>query len=158
MTINPYSAPNAALGEKADEAKKPISFLIMQIFLIPSALLLLVFGLMLPLYTPDGSSAPGGMGKYIAAAIFLLLFAWAAAILITAYRRKPVVRWLGGAAIGVFILGALSELIAGNGFERGTEAYRFGQLIGRMLVIGLECYWLYAFAFSAKARRYLGLQ
>jgi hypothetical protein len=157
MTNNPYSAPSSNFDTSLPDAKKPIAFLIMQILMIPSALLLLVYAFLVLLSRPARSVEAEHYGQYFASGVFLLLFAWAVAILVTAHHRSPAVRWLGGSAIALPILAAVLDLLMGLSLKSGSHGYVAGQLLGRVSVIGLECYWLYAFAFAPKARRYLGL-
>jgi len=66
----------------------------------------------------------------------------------------PVARWIGGAFILALILASLAVLaFVANDVENDMRAMLVALV---MTVIAGECGWLYAFALSAKAKRYAG--
>ena len=145
------------MGHAIDRAvdRKPVAWKIMQLittFAVPS---LLIGGLRLAAYaqrvTPRGD---GTMGAVVFS-VFFALSMWSLTIMVTARRRMAVVRWLGGAYIALMILislAALCFLVDGMKADNATDAVLTA---GATVVIVAECWWLYAFAFSAEAARYV---
>lgn len=157
MTVNPYSSPASDVRVTIPDARKPVSWWIMQIIMVPAAPLLLIYGAFAALYAHENTPRGDGNAGIVVFAIMCALSLWALAIAMTAYRRMPVVRWLGGAFIAVMILSGVSTVVSNFGSSTASTAYKAGQFVGAGMVLGLECFWLYAFAFSPKARHYLGL-
>lgn len=159
MTIdNPYSSPASSLEENSLPASKPVSWWIMQIIMVPAVPLLLIYGAVGAQYAQENTPRGDGNAGVVVFGVMFALALWALAIAVTAYRRMPVVRWLGGAFIALMIFSGLATVLGSLGNNYAGTAFRVGQFFGAALVLGLEAYWLYAFAFSAKARRYLRLE
>lgn len=158
MTIeNPYSSPISKLAAPQQSASKPVSWWIMQIIMVPAVPLLLFYGASMGLYaTGHTRGGDGGFGIAVFA-IMCALALWALGMAVTAYRRMPVVRWLGGAFIALLILSGVQTFMSIFSQGGAYTAYRLGQFFGAGLVIALEIFWLYSFAFSPKARRYMRL-
>lgn len=92
----------------------------------------------------DGTAGP------FVLAIFGASSAWSLAAAITAYRRMASARWLGGAFILALILLSLVVLAFCVNDAAGPV-----WIAGAALLVAGACAWLYTFAFSAQARRYL---
>lgn len=144
--------------DTASPPKKPLAMWIMQAVMIIAVALLLYYGPHLVSYarmnTPRGD---GSAGTFVGTVVAGLL-TWALAILFTAYKRMPVVRWLGGAFIVVLMILAAAMLTDVPDSVKSGDQYRIGWRAMSIAGIGLSAYWLFAFAFSADARRYLGVR
>lgn len=148
MPFNPYSAPASRVGaaEDAKAARKPLALLAMQVFMI-GIFVVSGAGLLSMIALPYSvGSGPAVLFKFLAG------LACSMAILVASWRRKPVVRLLGGAAIVLLIAASIGAILLARGRAHGP-----GYPFAMALLLSLEIYWLYAFAFSLKARRYLGL-
>lgn len=136
---------------------KPIAFWIMQILSLICAIRAVVYGWKWTNYASENTPRGNGGAGAVVFSIFFVLLIWMLAIGITAYRRMPVVRWLGGAFIVSIILLGLSAIFPENQSDPTDKVRQLLRFGGGVTVAGAACYWLYAFAFSAKSRRYLGL-
>lgn len=124
----------------------------MQLAMIASAPLCLLYLVIGPLYILETGKALHALTVLL---VMASLFAWMMGTLVTIYRRRPVARWLGGAAIVLLMLLSVWEVMPSQ-YQRENDTVQDGHWLGALIVLGVECYWLYCFAFSAKARRYLG--
>lgn len=137
-------------------ADKPVAWQILQVVTLLAVPALLIGGAYLTRYaqtiTPRGDGTIGGL----VLAVFFVLSTWSLAIVVTAYRRMPAVRWLGGSFILTLILLSLVVLSFVANARETDSTLRAALIAGASLLTVGECCWLYAFAFSQKARRYLG--
>lgn len=150
---NIYSPPEADLtgGMDLEPAKKPISVTCLQIadVILLGVFLVSLVGALARL--PGGVSGPVIMRMLLALAILSYMLS----ILVTTYRRMPIARVLGGILILMMIGSGIYSVLRGGSASTST-AYSIGHFIGGGAVVALEVYWLYAFAFSEKAKRYFG--
>ena len=135
-------------------AATPFAWRTLQIVTLLAAPALLIGGIRLADFaqaqTPRGDRTLRGLILTVSCA----LSAWSLAAAVTAYRRMPVARWIGGAFILALILASLGVLaFVANDAENGMRAALVAVV---MTSIAGECGWLYAFALSAQARRYPG--
>ena len=148
---NIYAPPEADLTSRTvkQPAKKPISVTCLQIadVILIGVFIVSLVGALASL--PSGSSGPGVVRLLLALAVLSYMLS----ILITTYRRMPIARALGGVLILVIIGSGIYSLTRGTNTTAST-AYSIGHFIGGGLVVALEFYWLYAFAFSEKAKLY----
>ena len=114
-----------------------------------------VYGFKWTMIAADSFPRGSGGAEWIVFGIFSVLFAWMLAITITAYRRMPAVRWLGGAFIACIVLLCIFGAYFENMGDPSDVGFQRARIIIGTLAVGLACYWLYAFAFTDKARRYL---
>jgi hypothetical protein len=84
------------------------------------------------------------------------LIAVVAAAIINVHRGKPLGRWLG--LVAIIVLAAWS-VFRSNDAQYPNDAQRAGASLGQHLVLPiLFAWWAYAFAFSAKAKRFFSRQ
>lgn len=123
---------------------KPVAMWVLQILLVPLALvsILNIFGLPL---------GPSTSARISWIAFWLALSSWSAAVLVTMALRKPLARWLGGATI------ALLTFVGVYGLVLRPQSPSPAAWLGALAAIAVGAYWLHAFALSYKARRYFGL-
>lgn len=126
------------------EPNKPLAAWILQILLVPAAVVaaLNIFGL------PLGRSLSARMSWIT---FWLGLTGWLTAALVTLVQRKSLARWLGGAVIG------LCTFLGVYGLVVEAESPGWPAWLGAAGVTALGAYWLYAFALSPQAKRYFGL-
>jgi hypothetical protein len=77
--------------------------------------------------------------------------AWLVWTLALIHRMSRLARWLGAAALSAL---AVLVVLAYSRPPVDTDAYSFGWNAVHVLFIVLIFFWIHAFAFSAKARRY----
>lgn len=160
MTFNPYSAsPSSASDKNAPAvAKKPIAAWIMQILAILSIPMLLFYGLYSAIYSLTNDLGPASANAYFALVLLLLMLPWAIGIVVTIHRGLPMARWLGGVAIGLILFTGMLALYSEVSQASGFGADGLQSTFGASVMVLLEAYWLFAFAFSRKARNFFGLQ
>lgn len=141
----------------ASTADKPIAMWLVQALSMAAAGLSLVYGWKWTAIAADSFPRGSGNAKWFVFGIFFVLFVWMLAIAITAYRRMPAVRWLGGAFIACIVLLSIFGAYFENMGDPSDVGFQRMRTIIGTVVVAIECYWLYAFAFAGKARRYLGL-
>lgn len=160
MTFNPYSAsPSSASDKNAPPvAKKPIAAWIIQMLAVLSIPVLLFYGLYSAIYSITNDLGPASANAYFALVLLLLLLPWAIGIVVTIHRRLPMARWLGGVVIGLNLLAGMLGLYSAVDQTGGFGAYGLERTFAGSMMVLLQAYWLFAFAFSRKARHFFGLQ
>lgn len=139
MTVNPYSAPGSSFKDTAEGALPPR----------PLALLLLQIGMVIVIILASISLLVAfTLTAYMTVVLVLV---WSIAVLSAAALRSPMLRWLGGSALLLLIAGTATLTVAALDRPRAWTLP-----VGGLFLAG-EIYWLYAIAFSAKAKRYLGV-
>lgn len=159
MNPNPYTPPAASVDGTPVNApgKKPIAMWLLQIVCVLSVPVLLLYALLLALYSLDDKS--DNNSGIVAALVFVFgLLPWAVATLITIQRRSAASRWLGGSMIGLFVFICALPVISHLTRDEENARSDPGAVVFYGIIIAIELYWLYAFAFSPKAQRYLGLK
>lgn len=154
---DPYTPPVATLDGAPMNGKKPIAMWLLQIVCVLSVPVLLLYALLLALYSLDdkGDNNSG----IVAALVFVFgLLPWAVATLVTIQRRSAASRWLGGSMIGLFVFICALPVISELTRDLHSGSSRSSAMVGYGMIVAAEVYWLYAFAFSPKAKRYLGLK
>lgn len=148
--INPYSPSTVEIPEIADgPVRRPYAVWLIQALL---ALVLVMF--FVGMFRNFNVLSMGQMsGRALGGLVFGLAFAALfLAVMVGIHRGLRVARWFGAALILAFIayciLGADTSYYA-------SDAERSGGLVGRRVLMPLLCaWWLYAYAFSPKAKRY----
>lgn len=145
--------PDPAVRESAG---KPVAWSVMQGLTIAAIPALLIGGPYVAQWAEKQAPRGDGTLDSLVLGVFLALAAWAAAILATTVRRMPIARWLGGAFVLLLAsIGMLALLLLAEDAGR-REPMLLHPSAGIVPAILLACYWLYAFALSDKARRYVG--
>jgi hypothetical protein len=135
-------------------AATPFAWRTLQVVALLAAPALLIGGIRLADYAQAQAPRGDGSLRGLILAVSCALSAWPLAAAVTACRRMPVARWIGGTFILALILASLAVLaFVANDRENGMRAVLVA--IVMISIIG-ECGWLYAFALSAQARRYPG--
>lgn len=155
MDHNPYTAPQTTLetSTPAEDVPRPIAVWILSIILFVLALFS-AFALAGSLWTvATHSAAVRNVGLLIVDLVWrLALLAIMFAAAYGAFRRRRWARWFG---VLLIVAMAIFALVRQDTTFYATDAERAGGMIGRFVLFpALLAWWAYAFAFSAKARRY----
>jgi hypothetical protein len=154
VTHNPYSAPRAQVEDIAAIAKvpRPIAVWLLVAFL---ALSVCLFTFAFARGLATGGFAALSISPVVmifALAWRLLLIASLAAVAYGALRRRRWARWVG--VLCILLLAGVGVL-APDTTRYESEAERTGGQTGKYVILPImAAYWIFALAFSAKAKRY----
>ena len=158
MKPNPYAPPAASL--QADEiaflresVPRPIAVWLFVGMLLIMVALVVVRPTSLLVRLSFGTNSYGGLPRlalYLATS--LAVGGGLAFLAISAYRGVPWSRWI---SVAVVVLLVLVTLVRPDTTFYATEAERTGGFVGRYILVPLlVAWWIYAFAFSRKAKRF----
>ncbi|MGJ7501580.1 hypothetical protein ACSFBF_14575 [Variovorax sp. ZT5P49] len=158
MQRNPYSPPESTVlaTPESPRSPRPISAWLLLILLALTELALAtgivreVF-LLAPYFRqiPNQWSILLGLGFRLAIAGVILV------VLVGIFKRKQWGRWLGLLALALL---AATGIFGNDTTVYDNQAQRAGGLLAQFVLTPLLiAWWVYAFGFSAKAKRYFGL-
>lgn len=160
---NPYRPPVATTAGVPDDAPAPdIAPRPISVWLMVVAMALLSIAALYgesKLATDPALAAQRATAPMVFATVALIQtakLALALTLLVGLWRRRPWARWLGLLyAVGLLIFCIMRP----DHRLHGDDAERAGAELGQYVIIPALCvWWGWALAFSAKGRRYFGLQ
>ena len=145
--INPYNPSTVDLPEIiAGPIRRPYSVWAFQAVL---ALILVMF--IFGVYRQLGAVSRGEIPTLILLVDVVILLVFASPLYFI-HRGLRFARWLG---VAMIVALAGFSILGSDATHYASDAERMGGLVGRRIIMPLLCaWWLYAFGFSTKAKRY----
>lgn len=150
---NPYSPPISRVETQSEVAPRPLSvWLWLLVFLAGTALFAAGTLRSFWLLASRAGELNNPLAAFVGGAWRVALIAAALVVVLAVYRRRHWGRWLGVVAIvGLATL----NLLRHDASQYPSEAQKVGAAFSQFLILpALFAWWIYAFGFSEKAKRY----
>ena len=146
MDANPYRPPATPQADPPDTSNaRPIAAWLLIAAIAAFSVLLAVAVIRIMIAGAPGDGIAVAIGWRIALLVALIATAFAV------FRRRSWGRWMGVIAlVGL----AIAMVLVPDTARYANASERAGGLIGRAFLVLVTLWWVYAFGFSAKAKRY----
>jgi len=150
---NPYSPPVSRVETPSEVARRPLSvWLWMLVFLAGTVFFAAGTLRSFWLIASHANELRDPLAAFVGIAWRVALIVAVSVVIFAVYRRRRWTRWLG--VVAIVGLATLS-LLRHDTTQYPNEAQKVGAAFGQFLILpALFAWWVYAFGFSEKAKRY----